>query len=710
MERAPHPLDPLLRPDSIALVGASPRAGSMGGLALANLRRGGYAGRIYPVNPRYEEIDGLSCAASLADLPEIPTMALFAVSDERIEDALEAAVAAGVRAATIMSALVLDEDAALAAAGRPVLRERIGARLRDAGMLCCGGNGMGFYNIRDGVWATGFDARDHAPPGNVALLSQSGSGMCGILDCEERIDFNLAVSTGQELTVTIDRYLDFALELPETRAVGLFLERARDPAGLRAALAKANQRGVPVVALKTGRTHLAAELAVSHSGAMAGDDAAYEALFDRYGVQRVRDMDELANALILFAQPHAPGAGGVVSLHDSGGERQLMVDLADEAGVPLTELAPATVAKLESMLDPGLPAVNPLDAWSRGGPGAEDRMAEALTLLLADPGAAIGLLVHDRAPHGRIYESYVEYLRRAHAATGKPVALVGSRQGTGADPLVITTTRELGLPVLDGVTGVLAAVRCLLGHRDFLERPMLRPPDPPSDAVSRWRRRLAEGPPDSAETLAMLADFGIPVAPTRVTRSAAEAVEAWRDIGGPVALKTLAVDVPHRTEVGGVRLGLNERVAVETAWRELTGSFGAPVSVSAMQPPGVEMLLGMTTDADLGPLVALGIGGVHAEILADVVFALPPFDAGEARRLLERLRLRPLLDGPRGTPRADVDALCDAAARFSVMAASVGDLLGEIDVNPVIVHATGCVAVDALAVCAAENESEGRRT
>lgn len=671
----------------------------MGHLALTNLIGSGYRGRIYPVNPRFTELAGHACLPTIDSLPEVPEMVIFAISDERIETALDDAVRAGVPAVTIMSALVLDEDETERAAGRPGLRERIATRLREAGILCCGGNGMGFYNVHDRVWATGFDARHHEPPGNVALLSQSGAGMCGIVDCDERITFNLAVSTGLELSVTIDEYLDFALELPGTRAVGLFLERARNPRGLRAALAKARDKGVPVVAVKTGRTARAAELAVSHCGAIAGDDAAYDALFDLYGVQRVRDLDELANALILFAQPHRPGVGGVVSLHDSGGERQLMVDLCEETGVPLTALAPETVRRLAAMLDPGLPAVNPLDGWSRGGAAAEDRMAEALGILMADPGAAIGLLVHDRAPYGRIYESYVDYMRRAHAATGKPVMLIASRQGTGSDPLVVSTTRELGFPVLDGVPAALAAVRCLLGWRDYLERPEATPPQVPETALARWRERLAEDvTPDSPATLAMLRDFGVPVTRSSVVRTPEEAVAAWLQIGGPVAVKTAATDIAHRSEVGGVHLAVNERTAVEAAWRDLAARFGPDVEVSAMQPPGIEMLLGMTSDPDLGPVVALGIGGVHAELYADVAFALPPFDAAAARRMIGRLRLGGLLAGERGTRAGDVDALCRAAANFSVMAAALGDLLREIDVNPLIVHSEGCVAVDALAV------------
>lgn len=283
-------------------------------------------------------------------------------------------------------------------------------------MLVCGANGMGYYNVRDHVWTCGFDSATHEAPGNITLISHSGAGMSGIIDCDARLRVNLAVSAGSELSTTMDEYLDFALELPETRVVGLFLETARNPEGFRAALEKAARRRIPIVALKVGRTEKSAQLTVSHSGAMAGDDASYEALFDRYGVQRARDQNEFTAMLILFAELHPVGAGGLVSLHDSGGERQLMVDLADDAGVTLTELSADTVRKLQDVIDPELPAVNPLDAWSRGGPDAAEKMTRSLTLMMQDSGAALGAVVHDRAPFGKIYPSYLAYMQRARGS------------------------------------------------------------------------------------------------------------------------------------------------------------------------------------------------------------------------------------------------------------------------------------------------------
>ncbi|HEY5654936.1 MAG TPA: acetate--CoA ligase family protein [Woeseiaceae bacterium] len=693
-----HRLDPLLRPKSIAVVGASARAGTIGQLALFNLLQGKYPGQLYPVNPGYEELQGLACYPSLESLPETPDLVIFGVGDSRIEAAIDDAIIAGVKAAVIMSTLVIDDDT------DPPLKERVAHKLRSAGMLACGGNGMGFYNIRDRVWACGFDARTHTPPGNVALLSHSGSGMCGIVDCEERIDFNFAASTGQELTVSMDEYLDFVLDLPETRVVGLFVETARNPENFVAALQKAQSLRIPVVALKVGRTRRAAELTVSHSGAMAGDDDTYDALFDRYGVQRVADMDELATTLILFSQMNPVGPGGLVCLHDSGGERQLMVDLADAAGVELTDLNADTVSKLEHVLDPELPAVNPLDAWSRGGANASEQMAKCLAIMMSDPNTAVGAVIHDRAPHGTVYPNYVEYMHYAHAATGKPAALVAARQGTGCDPLVVTSTRN-GLPVLDGVAQFLTGMRKLFDYRDFLERAPLDIAEVPQRVANHWPALLKQGRVlNEAESSRLLRDFGVNANACSLVDNEAQLLEAARDYGYPIVLKTAMPGITHKTDQGGVVLGIGSEQELRDAYGAMRDRLGPRALLAPMLESGVEMILGTRRDPQFGPVIMLGFGGIHAELIKDVRFALPPFDWQTAERLLAGLKMRKLLDGARGMAPADVRAFCDMAAKFSVMVDALRDYIQEIDINPVIVTASGATAVDALVVTRAEEE------
>ena len=687
-----HVLDPLLRPRSVAIIGASAREGSMGDWSLANLKRGGYAGAIYPINPGYDEIGGLRCYSSLAMLPEKPDLVMFAIGDHRLEQALDEAIACEIPAAVMMSSLYLDEDM------EPFLRSRVQQKIKDSGMLVCGANGMGFYNVRDHTWACGFDSRMHQAPGNVSLISHSGSGMSGIIDCEERLRINFAVSAGNELSVAMDQYLDFVLDLPETKAVGLFIETARNPDGFRRALEKAAERKIPLVALKVGRTRKSAALAVSHSGAMAGDDATYEALFDRYGVHRVSDMDELATALILFAEFSPLGPGGLVTLHDSGGERQLIVDLADDAGVPLTELDTDTTRKLEQVLDPELPAINPLDAWSRGGETAGQQMSECLSIMMQDQDAAIGAVMHDRAPDGLVYKSYVGYMETAQAASGKPVALVAARQGSGTDPLAVTETHR-GFPVLDGVTPFLRGVRGLMNYRDFLATPGMKPPAASAKAVGKWAAALDDGAVlDEAMSLSMLVDFGINASAPIMAESIDELLSIAKRLDYPLVLKTAMPDMQHKTDQHGVLLNIAQESQLIAAYSDLAARLGPRVLVTAMAPAGIEMIMGARRDSQFGPVIMLGFGGVLAEVVKDVVFALPPFDAAYARRLIDRLRLRPMLDGVRGAGPAAITAFCEMAADFSAMVAALGAQLQEVDVNPVIVNEESCIAVDALIV------------
>lgn len=689
-----HRLDPLLRPTSVAIVGASERSDSVGAWALKNLLRSGYTGRIYPLNPRHESVAGLPCFNHLSDLPEVPQLAVFAVSDARLEAALDAAIAAGVPAAVIQSTLYLDEDA------QPNLRQRVTEKVLQAGMLVCGANGMGYYNVRDHVWTCGFDSAMHAAPGNVALISHSGAGMSGIIDCEQRIRINVAVSAGNEISVTMDEYLDFVLDLPETRVVGLFIETARNPDGFRTALKKAAQRRIPIVALKTGRTAASAQLTVSHSGALAGDDATYEALFDRYGVQRANDQDEFATLLIMFAELHPVGAGGLVTLHDSGGERQLLVDMAAKADVPLTTLSAETVAGLEGVLDPELPAVNPLDAWSRGGANAAEVMTRCLTSMLQDPGAAFGAVVHDRAPDGKIYPSYLSYMQRARAESGKPVVLVSATQGTGHDEAVVTSTHA-GIPVLDGVAKFLRGARGLFEYRDFLLRTTQFSNESSTNrkTVEHWRERLRSGDTlGEQESTSMLSDFGISAALPVAADSEETVIKAAAEVGYPLVLKTAQAGLLHKSDHGGVIVGINDAEQLSQLYVLMQKRLGDKVLLVPYIGIGIELFLGVKRDPQFGPVVILGFGGVLAETIRDVQFALPPFDAAHARRCLDRMRLRPLLDGVRGASAVDIDAFCEQAARFSKMVDELSDVLSAIDVNPVIVNDTGAVAVDALVV------------
>src|SRR5690606_24231466 len=301
------------------------------------------------------------------------------------------------------------------------------------------------------------------------------------------------------------------------------------------------------------------------------------------------------------------------------------------------------------------PAVNPLDAWSRGGETASEIMSNALSIMMQDEDAAIGAVVHDRGPGGALYPSYLGYMRAAKEASGKPVALVAARQGSGCDTQAIEWTHA-GYPVLDGVAVFLSGVRALFACRDHIMRPDMQAPDAPVGAIKQWRPRLAAAATlDEVSSLSMLQDFGIPVNRCHLAEDAKDIESAARAMNFPVVLKTAIPGIMHKTERQGVILGIATLEELRAAYEELAARLGPRAIVAPMVEQGMEMILGARHDPQFGAVVLLGFGGIHAEVQKDVVFALPPFDSAAALRYTNRLRMRPLLDGKRGAAPYDVE-------------------------------------------------------
>jgi acetate---CoA ligase (ADP-forming) len=694
-----HRLDPLLAPRSVALVGASPKPDTPGNAMLRLLEAGGFTGDVVLVNPNYEEIDGRRCWPSLTAATGPVDVAVVSVANARLESALKDAVAAQAKAAVVFASCYLENDAATP------LTERIAALARDAGMPLCGGNCMGFYNDAAGVWIGAFHTQRQRRPGGITFVSHAGSAYGALTHNDPRFRFNLAVSAGQELATTVADYLDYAVEQPETRVIGLFIETVRDPAAFTAALKKAASRQIPVVALKVARTESSAAMALSHSGAIAGDHASYRALFDKYGVMEVDTIDELASTLLLMAQPRRAAPGGLAVIQDSGGERELVIDLAADHGVPFAKLAPATVERLSQRLEHGLEPVNPLDAWGTG----HDFIgifADCFTAMLDDPDSALGVFFNDIRDDYYVHAGFAEAARRAFARTGKPVAYATNYTQVHHPESSLALT-EQGIPVLDGTVPALKAVRHMMSYRDFL----LRPADPPPAVQPRhdWRKRLRNSAPLSEiESLELLSDYGLATVQARLADSRKAALQAARAIGLPVVLKTAMPGLLHKTEHAGVKLNLAEEAEVAEAYGDLAARLGPHVLIANMAPAGVELALGLKVDPQFGPLVMVAAGGVLIELISDVRHGLAPFGPATARRLIDGLRIRPILDGLRGAPPADIVCLADALSRFSVLAADLADELAEVDVNPVIAGPGGVYVVDALVVPRQRDQASGQ--
>jgi len=685
-----HRLDPLLRPRSIALLGASPKPGSYGqGMMHATLGAG-FDGPIYLVNPGYTEIEGRPCYPDLRSLPAVPEHAVLSVANARLEAAVIDAIEAGVRAVTIFASGALEEERS------PPLVQRLRDRAREAGLLICGGNGTGFYN-RVHRARCEMSGGPLEAPGNVTLIVQSGSVLAA-LSASDRLRYNLTVSTGQEITTSIADYLDFALTLDSTRAVGIYMEAVRNPVGFVAALKRAAEAAVPIVVVKVGRSEKSQQFALSHTGALAGNIDAYEAVFERYGVQCVGTPDELIATLQLLSTGKLPVAGkGLVAIADSGGERELLADTADRERVPFAEIGEATRAKLAGRLEYGLVPENPLDAWGTGH-GFEALFESCLGDLLDDPETGLGFWIADLRDGTSYHERYAEAAKRLAASRKKPLAFA-TCYAKGRNETLAQQLRDAGVPVLEGIGESLIAARRAMNYAAFLARPKRKPVAADAVATERWRARLKQGQPfDERTSLALLEDFGVPTVAHRPVESVADLAAAARTVGYPVALKTAMPGIFHKSDVGGVKLNLPAPEALTAAYAEMSGRLGPRAIVAAMARPGVELSFGLLQDPDFGPIVMLSAGGTMIELLKDAVFAVPPVDSAEALRLIDRLAIRRLLAGWRGAPPADLDALAKAFANFSAMVAALGDGLAEVDVNPVIAGPSGVVAVDAVIV------------
>jgi acyl-CoA synthetase (NDP forming) len=684
----------MLEARSVAVIGASEREGSVGHETLVELlTKGGFDGPVYPINPRYEELFGLPCFASIADVPGPVDLAIVSLANALLEDTLAVCVAAGVGSAVVYASGFEEprEDA-------PPLTERLTAIARDAGMAICGGNCMGFVNVERGLRATGWEEPAALEPGGITIVSHSGSTFAAFLHNDRELRFNLAVSSGQEFVTTTSDYMRYALGLESTKAIGLFIETIRDPEGFRAAMAIANERDVPVVVLKVGREALTRQMVSAHSGALAGEDGAYEALFEADGVHRVESLDEMGDTLALFVAGRRAGPGGLASVHDSGGERAMIVDAAAAARVPFAKISRATTERMDALLDEGLQPVNPLDFWGTGRDAGEV-ITGCVRALIEDPDTAALAFTVDLVTEDDYEEGYVASFLRIWPETDKPMAML-SNFASGISREDARRLYVHGAPVLEGTPTGLAAFRHLFDHRDHRTLPTVSGASPVADDVrERWRVRLSSGEPfDELEGLALLADYGVPVVASGRASSLEDAIAAAERLGFPVVLKTAAPGIQHKSDVGGVRVGIDDSPSLENEYEDLERHLGSEVTVAKMAPTGVEVALGIVWDPQFGPLVLAAAGGVLVEVLHDRRLALPPLDETRARSMVDRLKIRPLLDGVRGQPAADVDALGRAVVALSWLAHDLGEHLEALDANPVICAPEGCVAVDALVI------------
>lgn len=690
-----HHLTPMLAPRSVALIGASRKRNTVGNDMIRNMIPSGYAGAVYAVNPSYESIYGYPCFPHISKLPEKMDLAVLSVPNRVLENVVREVIAAGARALVIFASAELEGEDAQST----YLRERVASLARQAGVPICGANCMGFFNPVHPLRAFSAFHPEPIEVGGLTYIAQSGSLLQALLFNDERLKFNLAVSTGQELVTTVADYMDYALDQPSTTAIALVLEMVRDPAGFISALEKAHRRDIPVIVLKLGRTAAGAQFALSHTGAIAGDAEVYEALFRHYGVISVRDLNELAATAILLSGPKRAAPGGLSAILDSGGERELIVDVASDHGVPFAKINAVTTQVLADTLDSGLQPVNPVDAWGTG-KDFELVFEKCLSALMADPDTGLGMFVADLSEELDLHAGYVDVCQAVVRSTDKPLVVMTNYSAWSHRKHAIRLSRS-GIPVLDGTVSSLRAVRHAFDYRDFLARkpaaPQARQENP---RAAYWRELLAQRQEALLEDegYALLSDYGIRVPPHRVVHNRDEARAAARALGFPLVAKTATPGILHKSDVGGVILKLQDEEAVAKAYDDLAARLGPRVLLCGMAEGQVEMAFGLVSDAMFGSFVMIAFGGLWIEILKDSQLAMAPVDADAAHRRIAELKMAKVLDGVRGAPPCDMQALVDTYVRLGELAADLGNCIAEMDVNPVLVGPHGVVAVDSLIV------------
>ncbi len=690
-----HRLDPLLKPDRIALVGASDKADSPGGALARMVIDSKFDGEVYPVNPRCAEILGRRCYPGLESLPQTVEHVVIALANTHLETVLAAAIEHGAQAATIFSSGMLVQDST------PGLIERLRQMANAAGMQICGLNGMGFYNLGRDLYAGIFLRPAEIPRGGISYIAQSGSAFTTLCHNGCRLGFNLCVSAGNEITTTVADYMDWSLEQDDTRVIGLFLETVRNPDAFVAALEKSNRRNIPVVVLKIGKSALGAAMALTHTGAIAGDHAVFEALFRRYGVIEVDDFDEMASILMLLQTGREAGEGGFAAAFESGGFRELVTDEASEHGIEFAKLEVSTLAGLERHLDPGLKPENPLDTWGSHH-RFEQRFEACMDLLMQDPNVAAGAFISNYRDGYFLSEAIYRVVESVSKKTDKPVALATCYSDL-ANADICRRAFLAGFAVIDGAHETLLAFRHLFDYHRFKRRPrVVRGPVALDEERKRyWRGELARLDGFSlseSDALALLADFDVPVVVHRVVENRVDLLRAANAIGYPLVLKTAEPGLDHKSDSDGVHVDIRGESELMESYADLCNRLGTKALVAEMITGGIEIGLGTVNDPDFGPVVMAAAGGVLVELLSDRAVAMCPVDHEQSDEMLVSLKVDHLLHGLRGKPPANRQALIDCIVKLSQIAWELRDCIESIDVNPVLATHGRAVAADALTV------------
>jgi len=695
-------IDRMLNPKSIAVVGATPRM-QYGGRFLNAALKAKDRVAVYPVNPRYDEIMGVKSYPSVTALPETPDLVGVVVPYNQVLDILKESHAKGSRAAIVISAGFSERDVD----DRRDLQGEVGAFARESGLRICGPNCLGVANVQADIWPTASSRGSDGLSGPIGLICQSGASAFGPFltrAVEEGIGLSHIISTGNEADLDFCDFARYLLDQDSVKVIAGFVEGFKDARKLVAVAEMAAERGKPIVLIKIGRSDLGSRAARSHTAALTGADALYDEVFAQYGITRVQDYDELLEVSQLLAHTAKPMQPGVAVVSHSGGISSLTADMCGQAGLDLPPLTDTAREGINGVLKGFGWAANPSDVT---GFANSDSFPEIMAYMSEQP--HIGTLVVASAGADPQAEQVIA--QRDKSDRGLAFLWTGTRSATSGLPKL----KAAQIPVFYVPDKLAFGVRALLNYHQWRDRRQaagfgraaaMTPSQEQVTAALAGRGRVAFSEHESKE---LIAAWGIPITREATAASADAAVAAAETIGYPVALKVDSPDILHKTEAGVIRLGLTDAAQVKAAYADImynaaqAAPAGAAINgalVQEMVSGGVEVIIGVSYDAQLGPTLLFGVGGVMVEVYNDVALRLCPITRSEALEMINQVKGSRLLHGFRGTPAADIDALAAALVSVSQLAVNLEGTLAELDINPLMVlpAGQGIKAADALAV------------
>ena len=689
-------LERLLRPRNVAIVGASADTAKLTGRPLVYLEKYGFTGKIYPVNPRYEAIGSHRCYPDIASLPQPPDVAVVLVGGAKVTDAVRQLAAIGTHAAIVLASGFGESG--------PEGRARQEELKRAAGtMRLLGPNTIGLVNVSERIVLSASNAlvTDEIIAGNIALVSQSGGILGSLLSRAQAagIGFSKLVATGNECDLEVADFIDHLVDDAATKVIALYLEGLRKPKAFQAAVMRAHAAGKPVVAFKVGRSESGARSAASHTGALAGSDAAYDAMFRQFGVIRAERYSDLLDIPLMLSRGHVLKGQRLAIITSTGGSASLLADAAGVRGFETPPPDEATAAKLKALAIEGATLDrNPIDVTLAG--VKSDTFRTVLGLVTASPSYdAVAVVLGSSAL--REPETVGAPLRECAAASEKPVVGFVSPDA----PQLVRMLNLAGVPTFAAPESCAAALAAL---RRAGEVTIIDSVTKASAAAigDEMKPLLRPGALNEADSKRLLAYFGIPITREIVAETPAEAEGAAKTFAGNVVIKALSRDVLHKSEAGGVAVNIAPenvaRVCARIAERFFAVTRHKPEGflVQELVAGGVELILGFHHDAQLGPVVLLGMGGIAAELYHDTSLRLAPVSRLGAQEMINELKTSALLKGFRGRPVADIEALVDAIVAFSNMLGAIGSELQEAEINPLFVlpRGKGVIAADGVVV------------